>query len=105
LKAESKRRIEANQITNDFITSYLEKLELGLQSRVESQFKAIETRIGQANDILTKIENNFQDQQTKVENLFKERSLEADSKIEDADLLLRNIKASQIMTNKKSQAV
>ena len=27
LKAESKRRVEANQITNDYINSYLDKLD------------------------------------------------------------------------------
>lgn len=34
LKAESKRRMEANKLTEDYILEYLEKLEQNLNSRV-----------------------------------------------------------------------
>lgn len=34
LKAESKRRLEANRLTEDYIMDYLEKLETSLTSRV-----------------------------------------------------------------------
>jgi len=34
LKAESKRRFEANQISNDYISSYMDKLDSSLQQRV-----------------------------------------------------------------------
>jgi hypothetical protein len=34
LKAESKRRFEANQISNDYINSYMDKLDSSLQQRV-----------------------------------------------------------------------
>jgi len=45
LKAESKRRLEANKLTDDYIMDYLEKLEQNLNNRVIGQFTAIEKRI------------------------------------------------------------
>lgn len=38
LKAESKRRLEANKLTDEYIMEYLEKLETNLNSRVVIQF-------------------------------------------------------------------
>ena len=38
LNAESKRRLEANRLTEDYIMDYLEKLESSLNSRVIGQF-------------------------------------------------------------------
>ena len=38
LKAESKRRIEANKLTEDYILEYLDKLENSLNTRVVGQF-------------------------------------------------------------------
>ena len=45
LKAESKRRIEANKLTEDYILEYLDKLETSLNTRVVGQFQAMERRI------------------------------------------------------------
>lgn len=45
LKAESKRRLEANKLTDDYIMDYLEKLEQNLNNRVIGQFTAMEKRI------------------------------------------------------------
>ena len=45
LKAESKRRLEANKLTDDYIMDYLEKLEQNLNNRVMGQFTAMEKRI------------------------------------------------------------
>ena len=38
LKAESKRRIEANSLTDTYISDYLDKLEQSLNTRVLGQF-------------------------------------------------------------------
>lgn len=59
LKAESKRRVEANQITHDYINSYLDKLDTQLQNRVQNQFSAIEQRISTVNQTFTSVENEF----------------------------------------------
>lgn len=45
LKAESKRRIEANKLSEDYIMDYLEKMETELNSRVVKQFHNLEKRI------------------------------------------------------------
>ena len=45
LNAESKRRLEANCLTEEYIMDYLEKLESSLNSRVIGQFQAMERRI------------------------------------------------------------
>jgi len=45
LKAESKRRLEANKLTEDYIMDYLDKLEQNLNNRVIGQFTAMEKRI------------------------------------------------------------
>ena len=56
LKAESKRRLEANRLTEDYIMDYLEKLEQSLNSRVIGQFQAMERRIQAVDNTLTKTE-------------------------------------------------
>ena len=38
LKAESKRRLEANKLTEEYILEYLEKLETSLNNQVSKQF-------------------------------------------------------------------
>ena len=38
LKAESKRRLEANKLTEEYINDYLDKLESSLNQRVLGQF-------------------------------------------------------------------
>ena len=65
LKAESKRRFESNQLTEEYILDYLDKLEQNLNNRVLGQFKAMERRITLVDGILSKIEGqfDFQDQQ------------------------------------------
>lgn len=56
LKAESKRRIEANKLSEDYIMDYLEKMESELNSRVVKQFHNMEKRIQTVDNTLTKIE-------------------------------------------------
>ena len=45
LKAESKRRIEANRLSEEYIMDYLDKMESELNSRVIKQFHQMEKRI------------------------------------------------------------
>ena len=56
LKAESKRRLEANQITEDYIITYLDSLEQNLDKRVNGQFQELDERIKSLDSSLTKIE-------------------------------------------------
>ena len=57
LKAESKRRIEANKLNEEYILDYLEKMEQELNNRVSKQFQAMEKRIMGVDNTLSKIEN------------------------------------------------
>jgi len=59
LKAESKRRLEANQIMEESILDYLDKLEQQLHLRVNEQFHDLQARINQVDGTLSRIENQF----------------------------------------------
>ena len=56
LKAESKRRLEANKLTEEYINDYLDKLESSLNQRVMGQFQAMERRIQAVDGTLSKVE-------------------------------------------------
>jgi len=60
LKAEAKRRTEANQITSDYIVNYLDSLEQSLSERVTGQFHALEERIASVDKTLSKVEDEFE---------------------------------------------
>lgn len=60
MNAESKRRLEANRLTEDYIMDYLDKLESSLNSRVIGQFQAMERRIHAVDLTLTKTEQQFE---------------------------------------------
>ena len=57
LKAESKRRFEANKLTEEYILDYLEKLESRLNENVLKRFLDMEGKIASVDRTLTKIEN------------------------------------------------
>lgn len=59
LCAEQKRRVESNNITQEYIHQFLDKLELSLQQRVTGQFSQIDTRIKQVNETLSRVESRF----------------------------------------------
>ena len=59
MKAESKRRIEANQITEDYIKNYLDGLEKNLNQRVNAQFSTLEKKILAVDKTLANIESQF----------------------------------------------
>ena len=66
LKAESKRRIEANLITEEYIKNYLDGLEKNLNQRVNSQFSNLEKRVTSVDRVLTNIENQFETQESEI---------------------------------------
>lgn len=101
VKAESKRRIESNQVTQDYIHSYLDKLEQSIQQRVHAQFEQIEKRIQEVNSVLTRVEERFDEQELQVATLIDTKMQEADAKIRDADVLLRNVRGSFKSQNEK----
>ena len=79
LKAESKRRLEANQITEDYIITYLESLEQNLDKRVNGQFQELDERIRSLDSSLTKIETQFETQDNKVTNLIIKKAEESET--------------------------
>ena len=66
LKAESKRRQEANQITEEYILNYLDSLEQNLNQRVSGQFQNLEKRITMVDTVLHKVEQQFDAQDREV---------------------------------------
>ena len=57
LRAESKRRFEANKLTEEYILDYLEKLERRMNESVIKRFLDMESKIDAVDKTLTKIEN------------------------------------------------
>lgn len=104
LKAESKRRVEANQITHDYINSYLDKLDTQLQNRVQNQFQAIEQRISTVNQTFSSVEAEFKKQESQVNELLATKSDMANQKLSDADLLLKNVKQTQLLQAQKGHS-
>ena len=94
LKAESKRRLEANQITEDYIITYLESLEQNLDKRVNGQFQELDERIRSLDSSLTKIETQFETQDNRVTNLIIKKAEESETQLKDAEMLLYNVQGS-----------
>ena len=94
LKAESKRRQEANQITEEYILNYLESLEQNLNQRVQGQFQTLENRIATADAVLRKVEQQFDTQDREVTQIIEDKTVEAEKQLADSDLLMRNVKGA-----------
>ena len=67
LKAESKRRMEANQITEEYIKNYLDGLEKNLTQRVNAQFSNLDKKITHVDKSLHNIERQFNNQDTEIQ--------------------------------------
>lgn len=101
LKAEQKRRVESNHITQEYIHSFLDKLETSLNAKVSTQFNQVDSRISQVSEALTRVEGRFEEQQSSVSALLESKMRDSDKKIAEADLLLRNVKGSFTLQNEK----
>ena len=77
LRAESKRRFEANKLTEEYILDYLEKLERRMNENVIKRFLDMESKIDAVDKTLTKIENQFDLQDREVTRMIDERSTQA----------------------------
>ena len=91
LKAESKRRMEANQLTEDYILNYLDTLEQNLYKRVSGQFQEMDDRIRTLDSALTKIEVQFEQQDNRVTNLIEQKTEKSKTTLKDAEMLLFNV--------------
>jgi len=91
LKAESKRRMEANQLTEDYILNYLDTLEQNLYKRVSGQFQEMDDRIRTLESALTKIEVQFEQQDNRVTNLIEQKTEKSKTTLKDAEMLLFNV--------------
>ena len=70
LTAESKRRQQANSIQREYIETYLDKLEQTLNNTVHSQFQTLERRINMVDSVLTKVEQQFDQQDQQVSSMI-----------------------------------
>ena len=57
--AETKRRIESNQIMSDFIDEYLKTLNESITNRVDNEFQTLKGRVHYIDDSLTNLENEI----------------------------------------------
>ena len=57
--AETKRRIESNQIMSDFLEEYLKTLNDNITFRVDTQFQTLKGRVQQIDDNLTNLESEI----------------------------------------------
>ena len=57
--AETKRRIESNQIMSDFLEEYLKTLNDNITIRVDTQFQTLKGRVQQIDDNLTNLESEI----------------------------------------------
>ena len=60
MKAESKRRVESNQIMDEYITNYLDQLQQSLNDRAKTQFSQLKQRIDSIDKSITKIETELE---------------------------------------------
>ena len=99
LNAESKRRTEANQITQEHITHYLQELENTLTNRVQDNFKILESRIQTANKKLTKVEQQIEQRDKEITAFITKSKEDVQSDLTDSALLLKNVKGSYKVTH------
>ena len=57
--AETKRRIESNQIMSDFIEDYLRTLNEGITNKVDQEFQELKQRVQKIDDSLLNLENEI----------------------------------------------
>ena len=60
LKAEQKRRVESNEIMNEYILNYLDQLQYSLNDRVSQQFHQLKHSIDGIETTMTKIEREIE---------------------------------------------
>ena len=61
---------------------------------MHSQFQTLERRINMVDSVLTKVEQQFDQQDQQVSSMISQKKEKADSQLKDADLLLRNVKGA-----------
>ena len=66
MKAEQKRRVESNEIMNEYIINYLQQLQLNLNDRVGSQFSHLNHSIDAIDNIISKVEKEFELQHSNI---------------------------------------
>ena len=94
LKAESKRRIEANHIMDDYIMGFMTSIEDQLTARVDTQFKTLQKRVVSIDEELSVAELQFEEQEKKIDQCIDSGAEQAYSQMVEASLLLRNVKGS-----------
>lgn len=73
IKAEQKRRVESNEIMNDYIVNYLDQLQASINGRVNAQFHSLKHQIENIDFMLTKAENELAYQETHMHAMLEER--------------------------------
>eukprot|EP00347_Sterkiella_histriomuscorum_P006836 403351248 len=94
MKAEQKRRVESNEIMNEYITSYLDQLQQSLNDRVVQQFLMLKSRVETIDGHMTKIERELEKQEVDIKTAINQRKNQIDREITNAENLLRNVKGS-----------
>ncbi len=94
MKAESKRRVESNEVMLEYITDYLDQLQQSLNNRVNVQFHSLKAQIDSLEEMMTKIEQELEHQETDIKTIIQQRKEHSIKEIADADVLLKNLKGA-----------
>ena len=94
LKAEQKRRVESNEIMNEYIVNYLDQLQQNLGDRVSAQFQQLERSIDGIDLMMTKVESELDFQEANIREVIDGKRRQADREIVAAEHLLKNVKGA-----------
>ena len=92
--AETKRRIESNQIMSDFIEDYLRTLNEGITNKVDQEFQELKQRVQKIDDSLLNLENEIDAQFKEVNESIDVRQAQTSKELNQANNLLINVKQS-----------
>ena len=70
LKAEQKRRVESNEIMNEYIISYMEQLERSLNERFDRQLSQVKERVEEIDGHMRKVEEELEEQEGNIKHII-----------------------------------
>ena len=97
--AETKRRIESNQIMSDFLEEYLKTLNDNITIRVDTQFQTLKGRVQQIDDNLTNLESEIDAQIKEVNDSIDLRQSQTAKELQQGNNLLVNVKQAHNLTH------
>ena len=101
--AETKRRIESNQIMADFIDEYLKTLNQNITNKIDGDFQTLKSRVQQIDDSLTNLEKEIDSQIQEVNEIIDKRQAQTEKELQQGSNLLTNVKQAHNLTHQDLQ--